>query len=124
MVTKKKAAGTARTRTVYRAKKKVYRKKSAAAAIPGAMATAGLLLANKNAIKDVLTYNNGSIKGTVNAAARVVKSGRLWSIDQLTKDAMYLGGGYVAGEVVKKYAPNVIKKPIAQIAKKVPKIIR
>ena len=124
MVTKKKKAGTARTRTVYRTKKRVYRRKSDTAAIPGAMATVGLILANKQEIKNVLNYNQGTLKGTMDAAVRVVKSGRLFTLDQLAKDAAYMAGGYVGGEVVKKYAPSVLKKPIAKISKKVPKIIR
>lgn len=123
MVTKKKKAGTVRTRTVYRAKK-AYRRKSPNAAIPGAMATVGLLYANKRILSDIVKYSNGTPKGIVDATARVVKSGRPWTVDQLTKDAMYVAGGYIGGEVVKKYAPSVLKKPIAAISKKIPKIIR
>lgn len=105
--------------------KRIYRrKKSDTAAIPGAMATVGLILANKQEIKNVMNYNQGTLKGTMDAAVRVVKSGRLFTLDQLAKDAAYMAGGYVGGEVVKKYAPSVLKKPIAKISKKVPKIIR
>ena len=121
MVKKKTTRRTARRASPA---KRIYRRKSDTAAIPGAMATVGLILANKQEIKNVMNYNQGTLKGTMDAAVRVVKSGRLFTLDQLAKDAAYMAGGYVGGEVVKKYAPSVLKKPIAKISKKIPKIIR
>ena len=135
MVTKKRTAAKARTRTVYRTapKKRVYRKKSGTSMIPSAMATAALVAVNLDGIKAAYNYSiNSSTKGPVagfknylmapTSGAKAARA-KLIGKDALVKDAIAIGGGYVAGEIAKKYAPGVIKRPLAKISKKIPKVI-
>ena len=132
MVTKKRKA--AKTRTVYRsAPKKIYRrKKSGMADIPAAAATVALVAANYNGIKTAWNYaktssSAGLTKGLYNLAmtngsgAKAARSALIGK-QALIRDAVAVAGGYVAGEVAKKYAPGVIKRPMGKIAKKIPKV--
>ena len=128
MVTKNKTAKKARSRTVYRtaAKKTYRRKKSGITDIPAAAATVALVAVNANAIKDYANYlkTYGSVithKDPVgDFAARMQKT--FVNKQQIIKDAAAIAGGYVGGEVVKKYAPSVLKSPLGKIAKKIPKV--
>ena len=128
MVTKKRTARKARSRTVYRtaAKKTYRRKKSGITDIPAAAATVALVAVNANAIKDYANYlkTYGSVithKHPVgDFAARMQKT--FVNKQQIIKDAAAIAGGYVGGEVVKKYAPSVLKSPLGKIAKKIPKV--
>lgn len=134
MVTKKRNAAKAKTRTVYRtAKKRVYRKKSGTSMIPSAMATAALVAANLDGIKAAYDYSiNSSTRGPVagfknylmapTAGAKAARA-KLIGKDALVKDALAIGGGYIGGEVVKRFAPNFIKAPLGKLAKKIPKVI-
>lgn len=132
MVTKKRKA--AKTRTVYRsAPKKIYRrKKSGMADIPAAAATVALVAANYNGIKTAWNYaktssSAGLTKGLYNlamtngAGAKAARSALIGK-QALIRDAVAVAGGYVAGEVAKKYAPGVIKRPMGKLAKKIPKV--
>lgn len=118
---------TQKTRTVYRAapkkKKRVSRNKNGYQSIAPAMATVGLVAANAANIGDTI----GAIKKYGMSKGVSVIADRGWqkfvTKDQLVKDGLYLAGGYIGGEIVKKYAPSVIKKPIGKIAKKIPKVI-
>lgn len=127
MVTKKRTARKARSRTVYRtAAKRTYRKKSGITDIPAAAATVALAAVNANAIKDYANYlkTYGSVithKDPVgDFAVRMQKT--FVNKQQIIKDAAAIAGGYVGGEIVKKYAPSVIKSPMGKIAKKIPKV--
>ena len=128
MVTKKRTARKARSRTVYRtaAKKTYRRKKSGITDIPAAAATVALVAVNANAIKDYANYlkTYGSVithKDPIgDFAARMQKT--FVNKQQIIKDAAAIAGGYVGGEVVKKYAPSVLKSPLGKIAKKIPKV--
>lgn len=128
MVTKRKTARKARSRTVYRtaAKKTYRRKKSGITDIPAAAATVALVAVNANAIKDYANYlkTYGSVithKDPVgDFAVRMQKT--FVNKQQIIKDAAAIAGGYVGGEIVKKYAPTVIKSPMGKIAKKIPKV--
>ena len=130
MVTKKSKA--AKTRTVYRsAPKKIYRrKKSGITDIPAAAATVALAAVNATAIKNAVDYigtASSVTKGIQNytmgqgAGAKKLRA-QLIGKDALIRDAVAVAGGYVAGEIVKKYAPGVIKRPMGKIAKKIPKV--
>ena len=104
------------------APKKVYRRraKSGVQYIPAAMA---LVAANADNIKHVV--NNIQTHGLTKSAKYYLTNskgyGRFIGADQLVKDAMYYAGGYVAGEIAKKYAPSVIKTPMGKLAKKIPR---
>lgn len=108
------------------APKKVYRRraKSGVQYIPAAMATVGLVAANADNIKHVM--NNIQTNGLTKSAKYYLTNskgyGRFIGADQLVKDAMYYAGGYVAGEIAKKYAPAVIKTPMGKLAKKIPRL--
>ena len=96
------------------AKKRTYHKKSGTTYIPGAAATIGAAVAMKEPIMTVI--NNMSVSGVKTAAQQAVQ------VDTLKKTAIYVGGAYVAGEVIKRYAPKIIKTPAAKIAKKIPRL--
>lgn len=104
-------------------KKRVYRNKNGYQSIGPAMATVGLVAANAANISDTI----GALKKYGMSKGVSVIADRGWqkfvTKDQLVKDGLYLAGGYIGGELVKKYAPSVIKKPIGKIAKKIPKVI-
>lgn len=107
------------------AKKKVYRrrKNSGISQIPAAMATASLVLANANNIKEDID-KIGQI-GLGKMAKVYIPRGyykKYINGGQLVNDAVYSVGGMIAGEAVRKYAPSVIKKPLGKIAKKIPKV--
>lgn len=137
MVKKKstrKTASRAKTRTVYVNAPRKRRAKSGYDKIPSAMATVGLVAVNFDGLKKVYNYvttsspQGGVIKGVQNflftngAGAKTARSA-LISKDALIKDGIAIAGGYIGGEVVKKYAPTVIKKPVGLLAKKIPKVI-
>ncbi len=124
MVTKKRRASRPKTRTVYRtAPRKTYRRKSGITDIPAAAATVALVAANVQPIKNFVNISNqwGWFKNPRAVAIHVKDSGLL-SQQQLVKDAVAVAGGYIGGEVVKKYAPSVIKSPLGKLAKKLPKV--
>lgn len=118
---------TQKTRTVYRAapkkKKRVSRNKNGYQSIAPAMATVALAAANAQNISDTV----GALKKYGVSKGVAVIADRGWqkfvTKDQLVKDGIYLAGGYMGGELVKKYAPAFIKKPLGKIAKKIPKVI-
>lgn len=127
MVTKKRSGGKAAPRRrSYAARGAAPRrrsKKSGIPMIPGAAATLGLFLANKDYIVNDVGYfvKYGVSKG-VNSVINKKSWKKYMTVDQLAKDAIYTAGGYVAGEVAKKYAPGVIKRPLGKLAKKIPKV--
>lgn len=100
--------------------------------IPSAMATAALVAVNydgiRNAYKYVMSSSQSGIVGGVRNLATGTGSGAkaaragLISKNALVKDAVAIAGGYIGGEIVKKYAPSVIKAPLGKIAKKIPKV--
>lgn len=121
--TRKKSASVGRTRTVYVGRSARRSRKSDASYIPSGMATAGLILANATPLKKELSriQNQGLINATKNFMKNDYKD--FIKTDLLIADAMYLGGGYILGSVIQKYAPNVIKKPIGKLSKKMPRVI-
>lgn len=134
MVTKKRSPVKAKTRTVYRtAKKRTYRRKSGTAMIPSAMASAALVAVNLDGIKAAYNYattssSKGVAQGVKNyllaptSGAKAARA-KLIGKDALVKDAIAIGGGYVGGEIVKRYAPAFIKAPLGKLSKKIPKVI-
>ena len=124
MVKRKTTSRKAASRRIYRAApKKTYRRKSGVTDIPAAAATVALVAANAKPIKNFVNISNqwGWFKNPKAVAIHVKDSGLL-SQQQLVKDAMAVAGGYIGGEVVKKYAPSVIKSPLGKLAKKLPKV--
>lgn len=130
MVKKKTPRKTARRAAPAR---RIYRRraKSGYDKIAPAMATVALAAVNAGKVKSIwnnATYNTGmdvskivkrikTDNGTHKAMRAMVSS------DALIADAAAIAGGYIGGEVVRKYAPTVIKKPLAKLAKKIPKVI-
>lgn len=118
---------TQKTRTVYRAapkkKKRVSRNKNGYQSIAPAMATVALAAANAQNLKD--TADAFKKYGISKGAAVIMDRGwqKFVTKDQLIKDGVAVAGGYIGGELVKKYAPSVIKKPLGKLAKKIPKVI-
>lgn len=104
-----------RRATTTTARRRSYRRKSDSSYIPSAGGTVGLAYANMNAIQTVI--GDMSINGVKTAIKQATTP------DQLKKTAIYTVGGLLAGEAVKRFAPNVIKKPLGKIAKKVPRVI-
>lgn len=134
MVTKKKTGGAKKKAAPKAAAKRTYKKKSEASYIPGAMATAALVAVNYDGLVKAADYvqkssSQGLVKGVENFAmgtgsgAKQARA-RLIGKEALVKDAIAIGGGYLAGEIVRKYAPSVIKKPIAKISKKIPRVVK
>ncbi len=124
--TRKTAPRAAPARRIYRRRAKTGYDK-----IAPAMATAALVAVNAGNVKKIwneATYNTGMdvskivkrIK-TDNGTHRAMRN--IVSGDALIADAAAIAGGYIGGEVVRKYAPTVIKRPIAKLAKKIPKVI-
>ena len=116
--TPRKRASAAPAKRVYR-----RRKNTGISQIPAAMATAGLVFANANNIKEDID-KIGQI-GLGKMAKVYIPRGyykKYINGGQLVNDAVYSVGGMIAGEVVRKYAPSVIKKPMGKIAKKIPKV--
>lgn len=116
--TPRKRASASPAKRIYR-----RRKNSGVAQIPTAMATAGLVLANANNIKEDLD-KIGQI-GLGKMAKVYIPRGyykKYMNGGQLVNDAVYTVGGMIAGEAVKKYAPKFIKAPLSKIAKKIPKV--
>lgn len=119
----RRAAGT---RRVYRRRAKTGYDK-----IAPAMATVALAAVNYGPVKKAIGeatqdgFNPAKILNRVmndkNGATKAVK--QLVSSKQLVNDAAAIAGGYIGGEIVRKYAPTVIKRPIAKLAKKIPKVI-
>lgn len=62
---------------------------------------------------DGLTGKNSWVNGTMK---------KFISADALVTDAVAVAGAYAAGELVRKYAPTMVKKPLGKIAKKIPKV--
>ena len=118
---------TTKTRTVYRAapKKKARRTTSGTKYIPSAAATVGLVLANADNIKSDIKYVQkfGVKRFLTKGQMQEKRYAKYIDAGQLVNDALYTAGGYVAGEIAKKYAPGVIKRPMGKIAKKIPKVI-
>lgn len=125
MVKKKATNATtakAKTRTVYvQSKPKKRRAKSGVTYIPSAMASGALLAVNYKPAKD---FMNRSIQyGFPNVRQVLERSKTFVTKDQLIKDGVAVAGGYIGGELVKKFAPTFIKNPLGKLAKKVPKVI-
>lgn len=112
--------------------RRIYRRraKSGYDKIAPAMATVALVAVNAGKLKNI--YSNAT-KYSVNPARvanRVMKDPAtkdaikdLVSVNSLVTDVAAIAGGYIGGEVVRKYAPTIIKKPIAKLVKKIPKVI-
>lgn len=111
---KRKSTTATRRRTTTPTRRRSYHKKADSSYIPAAAATAGLICANMQPIRTVVS--NMSVAGLKQAAHEAVQP------DQLKKTAVYTVGAAVGGEVFKKFAPNVIKKPVGKIAKKIPRV--
>lgn len=124
--------GSSRTRTVYRtAPRRRRTTKTGYDKIAPAMATVALVAVNKDNIKNLANAvtNNGAAKIS-EMPSRLVGTtwgrqqlGKFVTTDQLMTDAVAVAGGYVAGELFNKFAPTVLKKPVAKISKKIPKVI-
>lgn len=125
-----KKKSTPRRRAASPAKKRIYRRraKSGTQYIPAAMATVGLVYANADNLKrfadKIGTDGVKAIPNLVMGQGNDYKWLRqqFTKGDQLVKDAAYYAGGYLGGEVVKKYAPSVIKTPLGKLAKKIPRL--
>lgn len=116
MAKKRSSSRSTKTRTVYRtAPRKRRTKKSNSSYIPSAAATVGIAAANKDVIMGFV--NDLSVNGAKNALQQAIQPA------QLKKTAIYTVGGMLAGEAVKRFAPNVIKAPIGKVAKKIPRVI-
>lgn len=135
MVTKRKSPAKAKTRTVYRAAPRKRRTvKTGYDKIAPAMATAAFVAVNVPAIKGAwgAITNNGRAKiGEYPERILAGFTGKGWvndsykrfiNADSLVKDAAAIAGGYLGGEIIRKFAPTAIKKPIAKIAQKLPKV--
>lgn len=109
--TPRKRRSTSRSAAAPR--RRSYRKKSGTTYIPSAAATVGIAVAMKDPI--MTAVNTMSVDGVKTAARQAVQ------VDTLKKTAIYAAGGYVAGEVIKRYAPKIIKTPAGKIAKKIPR---
>lgn len=136
MVTKKRTATKPKTRTVYRAAPKKRRVNTGYDKIAPAAATVALVAANVGNVKGLVnsvTNNGRSPIGDYPARfCRGLTGKNEWvsenmkkfvSSDALVKDGIAIVGGYLGGELVRKFAPTAVKKPIAKIAKKIPKVI-
>lgn len=123
MVTKKRTVKKTRRAAPRAAPRRRSYKKSGISMIPAAAATVGLVAANVNNFKvDANIIGNRGLATTAKNAISWNLYKKYISTDQLTKDAIGFVGGYVAGAVVQKYAPSVIKSPLGKIAKKIPKV--
>lgn len=139
MVTKRKSPVKARTRTVYRAaprKRSTSKKAPQYANIPAAAATVALAAVNVNNFKGLMrSVSNNGRSPIADYPARFYRGftgkndwvsenmKKFVSSESLVKDGIAIVGGYIGGELVRKYAPTVLKKPIAKIAKKIPKVM-
>lgn len=128
MVTKKKAPARARTRTVYKAAPRKRRTSSPNKYIPAAAATVGLVAANADLLKRTMDKVNADGVKAIPYIITGKDSNYKWlrnqfiASDRLIKDGIYYAGGYLGGEIIKKYAPAVIKNPLGKLAKKIPKV--
>ena len=130
MVKKKTPRKTARRAAPAR---RIYRRraKSGYDKIAPAIATVALAAVNYGPVKQAVKEATqdglkpakilNRVMNDRNGATKAVK--KLVSSKQLVNDAAAIAGGYIGGEIVRKYAPTVIKKPIAKLAKKIPKVI-
>lgn len=122
--TPRKSRAASPARRIYRRRAK----KSGTQYIPAAMATVSLVYANADNLKRFADkIGADGVKAIPNL---VMGQGNDYKWlrqqftkgDQLVKDAAYYAGGYLGGEVVKKYAPSVIKTPLGKLAKKIPRM--
>lgn len=111
---RKSTSSTRRRATTTATRRRGYHKKADSSYIPAAAATVGLMYANMQPIRTVVS--NMSVAGLKQAAHEAVQP------EQLKKSAVYTVGAAVGGEVFKKFAPNVIKRPVGKIAKKMPRV--
>lgn len=106
--------------------RRVYRKKSDASYIPAAAATVGVVVANLDNLKKdynfIKTHPIGT-KLTSNGKEYIMNAWQKYiEPSNLVKSAIGYGAGYVGGEIAKKYAPGVLKRPMGKIAKKIPRM--
>lgn len=87
------------------------------AKIPKMGAATGFIVANWDPISWTVTNSIKNPKSAMDYAKAAGK--KMIQSESLVKDAQYMLAGYIAGKVVKKYAPKAIKKPVAKIADKV-----
>lgn len=131
MVTKKRSSRKAAPRR-HAARKAAPRRrgKSGITYIPSAMATVALVATQADNLKNL--YNAVTRNGNANLSeipkqimsANTQRAAKKFvTVQNITTAGLALAGGYVAGEVVKTYAPGVIKRPLGKIAKKIPKVI-
>lgn len=112
---KKRSSSGVRTRTVYRsAPRRRSHRNTGIDKIPSAAVTVGLAAANMNAIQTVAS--DLSLNGVKSAAQQAIQP------DQIKKDIIYGGVGFLAGCALKRFAPKGIKKGLGQISKKIPKV--
>ena len=110
---KRKTTTSAAPRRYYGPKKKTRRTKSGVSQIPAAGATVGVVIANKDAIENVI--NNPSIESMKTSAKYALQP------EQLKKDVVYGAVGLGVGAGIRKFAPKFLKTPLGKIAKKIPK---
>lgn len=126
MVTKKRTAKR-RASAPRKAARRVYRrKKSDISYIPAAAATVGVVVANLDNLKKdynfIKTHPIGT-KLTSNGKEYILNAWQKYiEPSNLVKSAIGYGAGYVGGEIAKKYAPGVLKRPMGKIAKKIPRM--
>ena len=110
---RRKATRSASPRRYYGPKRKQRRTKSGVSQIPAAGATVGVVIANKDAIENVI--NNPSIESMKTSAKYALQP------EQLKKDVVYGAVGFGVGAGIRKFAPKFLKTPLGKIAKKIPK---
>ena len=110
---RKTTTSSAAPRRYYGPKRKQRRTKSGVAQIPAAGATVGVVIANKDAIENVI--NNPSIESMKTSAKYALQP------EQLKKDVVYGAVGLGVGAGIRKFAPKFLKTPLGKIAKKIPK---
>lgn len=111
---KKRSTARAAPRRYYAApKRRTRRTKSGVTQIPAAGATVGVAIANKDAIMNVV--NNPSIESVKSSVRYAVQP------EQIKKDVVYGGVGFLTGAAIRKFAPRFLKTPLGRVAKKIPK---
>lgn len=116
MAARKKRSSSPKSRVIYRtaSSRRRSHKNTGIDKIPAAAVTVGLAAANMNAVQTVA--NDLSLNGVKSAAQQAIQP------DQIKKDLLYAGTGFVVGCALKRFAPRGIKKGLGQLSKKIPRV--
>lgn len=87
------------------------------AKIPKLTTAAGIIAANSEPLTWAVKQSFSNPRGAINYATAAGK--KMIQPDSLAKTAKAALVGYGIGYIAKKYAPKIIKKPMAKIANKV-----